>query len=204
MSTIAHFRQTFGHPAHERSRHYDRRNETAGIAPFCGGGGLVCGRRPGPPNPRSPRDLSTRRSPRSGACSRPPRATWPPAPRRPTCGSRSAARSAATTTRRAGWAMPRPSSTRSWRTSRERMLAIRIKQAPASFPHRDAVAGTWTVIYFTPAGEHDAGAHRRPRLRRLAGLAGDAQILRRGQPLDAGSHREALLAEVQAVREGER
>jgi uncharacterized protein YndB with AHSA1/START domain len=35
----------------------------------------------------------------------------------------------------------------------ERMLAIRIKQAPASFPHRDAVAGTWTVIYFTPAGD---------------------------------------------------
>src|SRR5678815_2572921 len=35
----------------------------------------------------------------------------------------------------------------------ERMLAIRIKQAPASFPHRDAVAGTWTVIYFNPAGD---------------------------------------------------
>jgi uncharacterized protein YndB with AHSA1/START domain len=36
----------------------------------------------------------------------------------------------------------------------ERMLAIRIKQAPASFPHRDAVAGTWTVLYFAPAGEN--------------------------------------------------
>ena len=36
----------------------------------------------------------------------------------------------------------------------QRMLAIRIKQAPASFPHRDAVAGTWTVIYFNPAGEN--------------------------------------------------
>jgi len=35
----------------------------------------------------------------------------------------------------------------------ERMLAIRIKRAPASFPHRDAVAGTWTVIYFAPAGD---------------------------------------------------
>jgi uncharacterized protein YndB with AHSA1/START domain len=35
----------------------------------------------------------------------------------------------------------------------ERMLAIRIKQAPASFPHRDAVDGTWTVIYMNPAGE---------------------------------------------------
>jgi uncharacterized protein YndB with AHSA1/START domain len=35
----------------------------------------------------------------------------------------------------------------------QRMLAIRIKQAPASFPHRAAVAGTWTVIYFNPAGE---------------------------------------------------
>jgi uncharacterized protein YndB with AHSA1/START domain len=34
----------------------------------------------------------------------------------------------------------------------ERMLAIRIKQAPASFPHRDGIAGTWTVIYFNPAG----------------------------------------------------
>ena len=35
----------------------------------------------------------------------------------------------------------------------ERMLAIRIKQPPASFPYRDAVAGTWTVIYFTPSGK---------------------------------------------------
>lgn len=36
----------------------------------------------------------------------------------------------------------------------QRMLAIRIKQAPASFPHRDAVAGTWTVIYLNPSGEN--------------------------------------------------
>lgn len=35
----------------------------------------------------------------------------------------------------------------------ERMLAIRIKQAPASFPYRDAKEGTWTVLYFNPAGE---------------------------------------------------
>jgi len=35
----------------------------------------------------------------------------------------------------------------------ERMLAIRIKQAPANFPHRGAIAGTWTVIYFNPAGD---------------------------------------------------
>lgn len=34
----------------------------------------------------------------------------------------------------------------------ERMLAIRIKQAPASFPHREAKQGTWTVLYFNPAG----------------------------------------------------
>jgi uncharacterized protein YndB with AHSA1/START domain len=34
----------------------------------------------------------------------------------------------------------------------ERMLAIRIKQPPASFPYRGATAGTWTVIYFTPSG----------------------------------------------------
>jgi uncharacterized protein YndB with AHSA1/START domain len=36
----------------------------------------------------------------------------------------------------------------------ERMLAIRVKQAPASFPHRDGLAGTWTVLYFNPAGEN--------------------------------------------------
>ena len=36
----------------------------------------------------------------------------------------------------------------------ERMLTIRIKQAPASFQHRDGVAGHWTVLYFTPAGEN--------------------------------------------------
>lgn len=34
----------------------------------------------------------------------------------------------------------------------ERMLAIRVKQAPASFPHRSALDGTWSVIYFAPAG----------------------------------------------------
>jgi uncharacterized protein YndB with AHSA1/START domain len=36
----------------------------------------------------------------------------------------------------------------------ERMLALRIKQAPASFPHRAAMDGTWTVLYFAPAGEN--------------------------------------------------
>lgn len=36
----------------------------------------------------------------------------------------------------------------------ERMLAIRIKQAPAGFPHKDAVDGTWTVIYMNPAGDN--------------------------------------------------
>jgi len=35
----------------------------------------------------------------------------------------------------------------------QRMLALRIKQPPASFPYRDAVAGTWTIIYFTPSGQ---------------------------------------------------
>lgn len=35
----------------------------------------------------------------------------------------------------------------------ERMLAIRIKQAPANFPYRDAKDGTWSVLYFSPAGE---------------------------------------------------
>ena len=35
----------------------------------------------------------------------------------------------------------------------ERMLAMRIKQAPASFPYRNAMQGTWTVVYFTPSGD---------------------------------------------------
>lgn len=35
----------------------------------------------------------------------------------------------------------------------ERMLAMRIKQPPAGFPYKDAVAGTWTVIYMDPAGD---------------------------------------------------
>lgn len=35
----------------------------------------------------------------------------------------------------------------------ERMLALRIKQPPASFPYRDAYPGTWTVIYFTRSGD---------------------------------------------------
>jgi uncharacterized protein YndB with AHSA1/START domain len=36
----------------------------------------------------------------------------------------------------------------------ERMLAMRIKQAPADFPYPDAIDGTWTVIYLTPAGDN--------------------------------------------------
>lgn len=35
----------------------------------------------------------------------------------------------------------------------ERMLAMRIKRAPADFAYPDAIAGTWTVIYLTPAGD---------------------------------------------------
>jgi uncharacterized protein YndB with AHSA1/START domain len=35
----------------------------------------------------------------------------------------------------------------------ERMLAMRIKQAPASFPYREAMQSTWTVMYLTPSGE---------------------------------------------------
>jgi len=34
----------------------------------------------------------------------------------------------------------------------QRMLAIRIKQAPAAFPYRDAMKSQWTVLYFTPSG----------------------------------------------------
>lgn len=36
----------------------------------------------------------------------------------------------------------------------ERMLAIRIRQAPAGFPYKDALDGTWTVIYMNPAGDN--------------------------------------------------
>jgi uncharacterized protein YndB with AHSA1/START domain len=35
----------------------------------------------------------------------------------------------------------------------QRMLALRIKQAPASLPHKEATAGLWTVVYFTASGE---------------------------------------------------
>lgn len=34
----------------------------------------------------------------------------------------------------------------------ERLLALRIRQAPAGYPHREAIAGLWTVIHFTPSG----------------------------------------------------
>jgi uncharacterized protein YndB with AHSA1/START domain len=35
----------------------------------------------------------------------------------------------------------------------ERMLALRIKTAPADFPFKQAMHNTWSVIYFAPAGE---------------------------------------------------
>ena len=35
----------------------------------------------------------------------------------------------------------------------ERMLALRVKQAPASLPHREALEGVWTVLYFTASGD---------------------------------------------------
>lgn len=35
----------------------------------------------------------------------------------------------------------------------QRMLALRIQQAPATFQFRNAVPGTWSVIHFTPSGE---------------------------------------------------
>lgn len=35
----------------------------------------------------------------------------------------------------------------------ERMLALRTREAPTGFPHRDAMVGTWTIIYFTPSGQ---------------------------------------------------
>lgn len=34
----------------------------------------------------------------------------------------------------------------------ERMLALRIKQAPANFPFKNAMRQTWTVIHFASAG----------------------------------------------------
>ena len=36
----------------------------------------------------------------------------------------------------------------------EHMLALRGVHVPASFPHRAALAGTWTVLYFDNAGEN--------------------------------------------------
>jgi uncharacterized protein YndB with AHSA1/START domain len=36
----------------------------------------------------------------------------------------------------------------------EHMLALRVAQAPASLPHRAALASTWTVVYFENAGEN--------------------------------------------------
>lgn len=36
----------------------------------------------------------------------------------------------------------------------ERMLALRIKQAPADFAWPEAITDTWTVIYLTPAGDN--------------------------------------------------
>jgi uncharacterized protein YndB with AHSA1/START domain len=36
----------------------------------------------------------------------------------------------------------------------EHMLALRVAHAPANLPHRDALAGTWTIIYFDSAGEN--------------------------------------------------
>jgi uncharacterized protein YndB with AHSA1/START domain len=33
-----------------------------------------------------------------------------------------------------------------------RMLTTRIRQAPASFPHKEAAAAIWTVMYFNEAG----------------------------------------------------
>jgi uncharacterized protein YndB with AHSA1/START domain len=34
----------------------------------------------------------------------------------------------------------------------ERMLALRIKQAPESFPFKNAMRDTWSIVYLTPAG----------------------------------------------------
>jgi uncharacterized protein YndB with AHSA1/START domain len=34
----------------------------------------------------------------------------------------------------------------------ERMLAIRARQVPADFPFKNAMRGTWSVIYLAPAG----------------------------------------------------
>lgn len=36
----------------------------------------------------------------------------------------------------------------------EHMLALRVVSAPASLPHRTALADTWTVVYFDNAGEN--------------------------------------------------
>lgn len=35
----------------------------------------------------------------------------------------------------------------------ERMLALRVKQAPTGFPAQAALDGVWTILYLTPSGE---------------------------------------------------
>lgn len=84
----------------------------------------------------------------------------------------------------------------------ERMLAIRVKRAPASLPNRDALAGAWRVLYFSPAGENMT--HVRvvgPGYNDTPGLAGDPEILRRGRSLDARLPRQAVLARLPALQE---
>ena len=120
----------------------------------------------------------------------------------PTCASRSAARSARHYDPKGKLGDAETIVNEILAYEPERMLTIRIKQAPASFQHRDGVAGHWTVLYFNPAGENMTHV-------RIVGLgyddtpavAGGAQVLRRRQPLDARPHREAVLAQVQTLRE---
>lgn len=68
----------------------------------------------------------------------------------------------------------------------ERMLALRIEQAPADLPGREALGDVWTVMYFSAAGE--AMTHIR-----IVELGHDddpaSQVLR--EHLDS-SHREML------------
>src|SRR5690606_37777822 len=68
----------------------------------------------------------------------------------------------------------------------ERMLALRVKQTPASSPHRGALEGVWTVLYFTASGENMTHI-------RIVGLGyGDTQSSQAARELVALGNRRTL------------
>ena len=68
----------------------------------------------------------------------------------------------------------------------ERMLALQARPAPASSPQRNAAAGPWTVIYFTPSGADMTHV-------RIVGLGfGDDAASQTQRQAAAGQHRQWL------------